>query len=358
LIALDASLIEARAAQDATVALLRCRGLAPGNLDVWSTLDRAYMDDDALVLALAAFRHAQRLAPRSIAIVHCLLAAALAVRQGAAEAARLAATSERDPLDPILRKARGLDLDALVLLDQAVDALDAALALTPEEREPIRSLAGVLTRTARSRDAEVALRQALNFQDHLAGHRHVVRDFAGAARIAIGYAHTSTGDAPTATRFRESFRAFGIDLQRVTTRGSSPHRTFLANYNDIDLVLDPFPYCGGLTTCAALWMGVPTVTLPGKIFASRHSASHLEQGRLCRMGGARSDRLPEHSLVLGMRPDRSYRVTGHDAGPGEGEPAMGCAAVWARTGVCVTAHVARIISGSAFNNQAGGARPS
>jgi protein O-GlcNAc transferase len=83
------------------------------------------------------------------------------------------------------------------------------------------------------------------------------------------------GDVPTAERFRQSFRAFGIDPQRVETRGSSPHRTFLANYNDIDLVLDPFPYSGGLTTCEALWMGVPTVTLPGEIFASRHSASHL-----------------------------------------------------------------------------------
>lgn len=82
-------------------------------------------------------------------------------------------------------------------------------------------------------------------------------------------------DPPTAALIRAAFAAHAIAPARIVLRGSSGHRAFLAEYNDIDLVLDPFPYAGGLTTCEALWMGVPTLTVPGEIFASRHSASHM-----------------------------------------------------------------------------------
>ncbi|MCW9040229.1 MAG: tetratricopeptide repeat protein, partial [Rhodospirillales bacterium] len=87
-------------------------------------------------------------------------------------------------------------------------------------------------------------------------------------------------DKETANRLRDCFGRYGIDGGRVILEGPSPHYDLLETYNRIDVALDPFPYSGGLTTLEALWMGVPVVTMPGKTFAGRHSASHLNNAGL------------------------------------------------------------------------------
>lgn len=67
----------------------------------------------------------------------------------------------------------------------------------------------------------------------------------------------------------------GIDASRIRFEGHSNHVKLLESYNEIDIALDPWPYSGGLTTCEAMMMGVPVITLPGPTFAGRHSATHL-----------------------------------------------------------------------------------
>ncbi|WP_226663020.1 tetratricopeptide repeat protein [Microbulbifer aggregans] len=76
-------------------------------------------------------------------------------------------------------------------------------------------------------------------------------------------------------RVWQRFETAGIERSRIVMEGPAAHAEFLDTYNRIDIALDPWPYSGGLTTCEALLMGVPVITLPGPTFAGRHAATHL-----------------------------------------------------------------------------------
>lgn len=83
------------------------------------------------------------------------------------------------------------------------------------------------------------------------------------------------GDETVGGRVRARFAAAGADPGRLDLRGWSSHRDLLADYSDIDIALDPRPFSGGLTSCEALWMGVPMVTWPNDRPAGRQSAHFL-----------------------------------------------------------------------------------
>ena len=79
----------------------------------------------------------------------------------------------------------------------------------------------------------------------------------------------------------------GLPLERIEMRGLSTD--YLTEYGDMDIALDTFPYPGGLTTCEALFMGVPVVTLIGNRHGARFGLSFLSNLGLSELAAKNKD---------------------------------------------------------------------
>ena len=109
----------------------------------------------------------------------------------------------------------------------------------------------------------------------------------GARLILKNY---SLEDPATRERYHQLFGAHGLAEEQLLLRGR--HNTLaehLGSYSDIDIALDTFPYNGTTTTCEALWMGVPVVTLAADRHAGRVGASLLNSIGLTRLIACSAD---------------------------------------------------------------------
>src|SRR5262249_20155817 len=83
-------------------------------------------------------------------------------------------------------------------------------------------------------------------------------------------------DEKTREDFVSRLQASGIARERLILSGwKDSTEAHLADYGEVDIALDTWPYNGATTTCEALWMGVPVVSLCGRTHASRMGASIL-----------------------------------------------------------------------------------
>jgi predicted O-linked N-acetylglucosamine transferase (SPINDLY family) len=90
-------------------------------------------------------------------------------------------------------------------------------------------------------------------------------------------------DEETAQRIRAALEQQGVAAERIRTLPRLARAQYWQMFGEVDIALDPFPYTGGATSCDALWMGLPVVTLAGSFGFARTAATVLANASLAEL---------------------------------------------------------------------------
>ena len=110
---------------------------------------------------------------------------------------------------------------------------------------------------------------------------------------------------------QEQFWRFGIAPQRLRILGGADRSTVLHNYEDIDISLDTWPYCGGNTIAESLWQGVPVITLKGERFSGKYGASLLTAAGCAELIAHSADEYIDIACRLAAAPQELQRYRAH-----------------------------------------------
>jgi predicted O-linked N-acetylglucosamine transferase (SPINDLY family) len=116
-------------------------------------------------------------------------------------------------------------------------------------------------------------------------------------------------DKAVCADLRGQFIRRGIEAERVVLKGVSATTVeHLEEYHNIDIALDTFPYNGTTTTCEALWMGVPVLTLSGGCHAGRVGRSLLSAVGLDDWVAETEKEYVDHAVAYANSPDALVRL--------------------------------------------------
>lgn len=169
------------------------------------------------------------------------------------------------------------------------------------------------------------------------------RVLAGVPGARLRVKGTGLGEPVTRAWMERRMVAAGIAVERVELFERTPDlKSHFALYHGVDIALDAFPYNGTTTTCEALWMGVPVVTLRGDRHVARVGASlmtaigHADwiaedvEGYVC-LATEWARRLPELAMLrAGLRGDMRRSPLLDHAGQADsfGAALRECWAIW------------------------------
>ena len=115
-------------------------------------------------------------------------------------------------------------------------------------------------------------------------------------------------DEEVTEHYKALFERFGIPRSRLQFHGRILYIDYLMMYNDVDIILDTYPYNGGTTTCDALWMGVPVVSLLGQHHFSRVGLSILTDLQLEFFVASTPDEFVSKAAALAAKPDALAKI--------------------------------------------------
>jgi predicted O-linked N-acetylglucosamine transferase (SPINDLY family) len=109
-------------------------------------------------------------------------------------------------------------------------------------------------------------------------------------------------------RLDQRLRKTGFPMERVSVLPHCDIKNYFAAYNDVDIMLDTYPFSGATTTFDALRMGRPIITLVGERHVSRVSYSLLKHVGLEDLAAFSEDEYVEKAVTLAGDHERLSKI--------------------------------------------------